>query len=92
MSENKDELKIVMEEIEEKTTKKVLELMNPEPVTSKMTDNPLYCRGLPLIAEEKESINIAMERLTDIMKEGGDEFKKKMGRNMTYSEMRAMMG
>jgi hypothetical protein len=89
MSENKDELKIVMEEIEEKTTKKVLELMNSDQV---MTANPLYCRGLPLVAEEKESINIAMERLTDIMKEGGDEFKKKTGRNMTYSEMRAMMG
>ena len=94
MSENKEQLSIVMKEIEEKTTKKVSDLMNPEPVnleTSKikMTANPLYSRGLkktvPLSEEEKVSIENSMDRLTNILKEGGDEFKEKMGRNITYS-------
>jgi hypothetical protein len=30
--------------------------------------------------------------LKSIMQEGADEFKEKMGRNMTYSEMREMYG
>ena len=33
-----------------------------------------------------------MDTLTQIMKEGEEEFKQKMGRNMTYSEMRRMYG
>lgn len=84
MSENEEQLAIVMKEIEEKTTKKVSNLMNPEPVnleTSKIkiTANPLYSRGLkknvPLSQEEKISIENSMDRLTNIMKERGDEFK-----------------
>jgi hypothetical protein len=30
--------------------------------------------------------------LKDIMQKGADEFKQKMGRNMTYAEMRAAFG
>ena len=33
-----------------------------------------------------------MDTLTQIMKEGEQEFKQKTGRNMTYSEMRRMYG
>jgi len=33
-----------------------------------------------------------METLTQVMKEGEEEFKQKTGRNMTYSEMRRMYG
>jgi hypothetical protein len=33
-----------------------------------------------------------MDTLTQIMKEGEEEFKQKTGRNMTYSEMRRMYG
>jgi hypothetical protein len=33
-----------------------------------------------------------IETLDQIMKGGGEEFKQKMGRNMTYSEMRTMYG
>jgi hypothetical protein len=33
-----------------------------------------------------------MDTLTQIMKEGEEEFKEKTGRNMTYSEMRRMYG
>jgi hypothetical protein len=33
-----------------------------------------------------------IETLTQIMKEGEEEFKEKTGRNMTYSEMRRMYG
>jgi hypothetical protein len=33
-----------------------------------------------------------MDTLTQVMKEGEEEFKQKTGRNMTYSEMRRMYG
>jgi len=33
-----------------------------------------------------------IDTLTQIMKEGEEEFKQKTGRNMTYSEMRRMYG
>ena len=33
-----------------------------------------------------------METLTQVMKEGEEQFKQKTGRNMTYSEMRRMYG
>jgi hypothetical protein len=33
-----------------------------------------------------------MDTLTQIMKEGEEEFKQNTGRNMTYSEMRRMYG
>jgi hypothetical protein len=37
-----------------------------------------------------EQFNI--NKLKNIMKEGSDEFVKKTGRNMTYSEMRELYG
>ena len=33
-----------------------------------------------------------MNLLEETMQVGADEFKQKMGRNMTYSEMRMMFG
>jgi hypothetical protein len=33
-----------------------------------------------------------MDTLTQIMKEGEEEFKQNTGRSMTYSEMRRMYG
>jgi hypothetical protein len=37
-------------------------------------------------------IEQSTEVLTNIMKLGAEEFKSKVGRNMTYSEMRQMYG
>ena len=33
-----------------------------------------------------------LEKLTNIIQSGSDEFKEKTGRSMTYSEMREMFG
>jgi hypothetical protein len=41
---------------------------------------------------DKNSTKPAGDTLIGIMNEGTDEFKEKIGRNMTYSEMRQMFG
>jgi hypothetical protein len=38
------------------------------------------------------NLNNDCEVLTNIIQSGADEFKKKIGRQMTYSEMREMFG
>ena len=39
-----------------------------------------------------ENTNSSLELLNGIMKSGADEFEKKVGRPMSYSEMRSMYG
>jgi histone H3/H4 len=43
-------------------------------------------------AKKKAHAQPVGEVLVSIMQKGADEFKEKMGRNMTYSEMRQMYG
>ena len=43
--------------------------------------------------QKKEGIIIPTEQsLTTLLQQGADEFKKEMGRTMTYGEMREMYG
>jgi hypothetical protein len=44
------------------------------------------------VLQTKTSIIPPEKELVSIMQKGADEFKEKMGRNMTYSEMREMYG
>jgi hypothetical protein len=50
-------------------------------------------RGMDKVADLwNKGKQFDINSLTNIMKEGTDEFKKKEGRNMTYSEMRSLYG
>jgi hypothetical protein len=44
------------------------------------------------LSEEKRSLEETQNAVINIMKKGGEEFKKQTGREMTYSEMREMYG
>ncbi len=48
--------------------------------------------GMQKVQKLHESNTCNMDTLTQVMKEGEEEFKQKTGRNMTYSEMRRMYG
>jgi hypothetical protein len=48
--------------------------------------------GMQKVQKLHESNSCNMDTLTQVMKEGEEEFKQKTGRNMTYSEMRRMYG
>lgn len=52
----------------------------------------LETRGEQQVLEMRKNKTISQEGLVNIMKEGEKEFVEKMGRNMTYSEMREMYG
>jgi len=45
-----------------------------------------------IVKDKNINKDIKIEDLTTIMQQGADEFKQKVGRNMTYSEMREMFG
>jgi hypothetical protein len=45
-----------------------------------------------LVFGENKDTQQSTNVLQSIMQEGANEFKEKMGRNMTYSEMRQMYG
>ena len=42
--------------------------------------------------QKKEGIIPTEQSLTDLLQQGADEFKKELGRTMTYGEMRDMYG
>jgi gas vesicle protein len=48
--------------------------------------------GMDKVKKLNETSNCNMDTLTQVMKEGEEEFKQNTGRNMTYSEMRRMYG
>ena len=93
MSENRqrsqvteDEKLRIMKDIEAKTENIVKncilseEIMNP--INQETRQKP------KTLINQDDAINI----LQNIMRSGGDEFKEKVGRPMTYSEMREMFG
>lgn len=70
----------IMKEIELKTEKKIINSFQSGEIT-----NPLF---------EKSSVKQQHNQdvLLSLLSEGSKEFKEKMGRNMTYCEMREMYG
>lgn len=72
--------KTIMKEIELKTEKKIIELSHINQIT-----NPIF---------EKNQIQQLnnQDALQSILSNSSNEFREKMGRNMTYSEMREMYG
>jgi len=76
----------LMKEIEIKTEKKMVELYETGQLIPPL---PIALGAIELTQEVGKQ---QMDLLEKTMQVGADEFKQKMGRNMTYSEMRAMMG
>ena len=64
---------------------------NKEAIMKKIEDETKE-RLCKLLKDKELDINKTANKLQNIMQKGADEFKKEMGRNMTYSEMRAMYG
>ena len=86
-----EEKNIIMKEIESKTEKKVRnlilseEIMNPINVSLGNPENQTK-------PENQTNLENSINILQNIMRTGTDEFKEKVGRPMTYSEMREMFG
>ena len=84
------ELKNIMNDIEKKTQNIIVtgiqtgKMLNPINVISTNNDNDNN--------NNKEQLNSSLELLSGIMQSGADEFEKKVGRPMTYCEMRQMYG
>jgi hypothetical protein len=72
--------KKIMKELELKTETKVLTAI----VTGKITN--------PIIEKNNVKQQQNQDALQSILSDSANEFKEKMGRNMTYSEMREMYG
>jgi hypothetical protein len=76
----------LMKEIEIKTENKMKELYQSGQLLPPL---PIALGAIDITPElGKEQMNL----LEKTMQIGSDEFKQKMGRNMTYSEMRMMFG
>ena len=93
MSENRqrsqiteDEKLRIMKDIETKTEKIVKSVILSEeiinPINQETQQKP----------KTQQNLDDAINILQNIMRSGGDEFKEKVGRPMTYSEMREMFG
>lgn len=86
-----EEKNIIMKEIESKVEKKVKNLilseqiMNPINVSLGNPENQTK-------PENQTNLENPINILQNIMRTGSDEFKEKVGRPMTYSEMREMFG
>jgi hypothetical protein len=72
--------KMIMKEIELKTEKKIVVDLS----TGKITN--------PIIEKSPTQQQHNQDVLQSILSDSAKEFKEKMGRNMTYSEMREMYG
>ena len=76
----------LMKEIEIKTENKMKELYQTGQLIPPL---PIALGSIDITPEVgKQQMNL----LEETMQVGADEFKQKMGRNMTYSEMRMMFG
>jgi predicted solute-binding protein len=76
----------LMKEIEIKTEKKMVELYETGQLIPPL---PIALGAIEITPEVGKQ---QMDLLEKTMQVGADEFKQKMGRNMTYSEMRMMFG
>ena len=85
LQENKKEeeewkKKKIMKEIELKTEKKIVGALQTNDITN------------PIIETSSQKQQNNQDVLLSLLSEGANEFKEKMGRNMTYGEMREMYG
>lgn len=78
--ENESKRKEIMKEIELKTEKKIVSKIESGEIT-----NPISEKN-----ELKQNHN--QDILQSLLFDGAKEFKEKMGRDMTYGEMREMYG
>ena len=76
----------LMKEIEIKTEKKMVELYETGQLIPPL---PIALGAIEITPEVGKQ---QMDLLEKTMQVGANEFKQKMGRNMTYSEMRMMFG
>lgn len=73
-------------------------MTTPEKTPEKKEDalqelmSKLEKEGMQKVQNLHQTNSCNIDTLTQIMKEGEEEFKQKTGRNMTYSEMRRMYG
>jgi hypothetical protein len=73
-------------------------MSTPEKTPEKKEDalqelmSKLEKEGMQKVQNLHQTNSCNIDTLTQIMKEGEEEFKQKTGRNMTYSEMRRMYG
>lgn len=72
--------KKIMKEIELKTEKKIILELSSENICN------------PLIKKDDVCLKHSQDVLQSILIESSKEFKEKMGRNMSYSEMRELYG
>ena len=82
-TEIEDETPVVSKEINKEINR--IEIMNE-------IENKTAAKVMGFKQKSFESNSQAQNTLIGIMQQGADEFKEKMGRNMTYSEMRQMYG
>ena len=99
-----DEKLRIMKDIETKTEKIVKSVILSEeiinPINQENQENQDTQQKLKTLINQENQINQdpqqnlddAINILQNIMRSGGDEFKEKVGRPMTYSEMREMFG
>lgn len=73
-------------------------MSTPEKTPEKKEDalqelmSKLEKEGMQKVQNLHQTNSCNIDTLTQIMKEGEEEFKQKIGRNMTYAEMRRMYG
>lgn len=86
----------LMDKLEKQGEEKCIQLlptifMNINKITTPIVNVSCKMEQTQNKETETESENI-MQTLLNFMKDGNSEFKEKMGRNMTYSEMRNLYG
>ena len=81
MSENRQRSQVTEDE-------KLRIMKDIEAKTENIVKNCILSEEIMNPINQDDAINI----LQNIMRSGGDEFKEKVGRPMTYSEMRDMWG
>lgn len=77
----------IMKNIETKTEKIIINATRKG-----LIEVPSFNTNSYTLNADTVKIEQSTEVLTNIMKLGAEEFKSKVGRNMTYSEMRKMYG
>jgi len=76
----KEEEKKIKKEIELKTTKILLQSIESGKVTN------------PILEKDEDHQRHNVDLIQSVLNSGAKEFEKKMGRGMTYGEMREMFG
>jgi hypothetical protein len=78
----------IMREIEAKTEKMVIHALK----TGTWIQHNNTCKNNNNNNINNKNVDSSITEIQNIMHSGADEFKEKVGRNMTYAEMRTMYG